>query len=109
MQQTRSFHQPRKPLVTNASDPRQVEAAQTKASDKDEQDALDFEFILSTPAGRRFVWRYLEFTGVFRSSFTTSGSETFYKEGMRNVGLKLMNDINKINPEAYILMTKEQQ
>ena len=53
------------------------------------------------------MWRLLERTGVFRTSFT-GNSETFFREGQRNVGLMLMAQIHEVCPDQYALMLKEQ-
>jgi hypothetical protein len=67
----------------------------------------DMKWLMGSKRGRRIVWRILERTGIFRSSFT-GNSETFFKEGMRNVGLVLMAQINEACPESYTTMVKEQ-
>lgn len=61
---------------------------------------------MSTPSGRRFVWRQLQRAGVFRSSFT-GNSQTFFNEGQRNIGLMLLTDVHEFCPEQYIPMLKE--
>lgn len=90
----------------------------TKAHEKAEQDrkdrlgitqrqeADDFKWLMSDPRGRRLVWMLLEMTGVYRSSFT-GNSETFFREGERNIGLKLVHKIHSNCPEKYATMTKE--
>ena len=67
----------------------------------------DFKWLMGSTRGRRIVWRLLERTGVYRSSFT-GNSETFFREGQRNVGLMLMAQINEHAPDQYALMLKEQ-
>jgi hypothetical protein len=66
----------------------------------------DIKWLMGTKRGRRIVWRLLERTGVYRSSFT-GDNETFFREGERNVGLMLMAQINESCPESYTLMMKE--
>lgn len=78
----------------------------TKLALQNEQD--DFKWLMSSKRGRRIVWRLLERTGVYRSSFT-GNSETFFREGQRNVGLMLMAQINEFSPDQYALMLKESQ
>jgi len=72
-----------------------------------EQEREDFKWLMGSKRGRRIVWRLLERTGVYRSSFT-GNSETFFREGQRNVGLMLMALINESSPDQYALMLKEQ-
>jgi hypothetical protein len=68
----------------------------------------DFKSIMAEPSGRRFMWELLGICCVFRASFT-GNSETFFREGMRNVGLTLLNRINDICPEHYVTMLLEQR
>ena len=52
------------------------------------------------------MWRWLSRTGVFKSSFT-GNSETFFREGMRNIGIMLMDEIHSHCPDLYTArMTK---
>lgn len=95
-----------KSFVKNAANQEQVQQAEGKVRKTREGELLDMKWILSEPMGRRFLWRYLDICGVFRSSFTGS-SDTFFREGERNIGLKLLADINESHPEAYLLMMKE--
>jgi len=73
-----------------------------------DQEKADFAWLMSDKRGRRFIWRMLETTGVYRSSFT-GNSETFFREGARNVGLKLISDIHEFAPDAYPMMLEEQR
>lgn len=72
-----------------------------------DQEKDDFKWLMGSKRGRRIVWRLLERTGVYRSSFT-GNSETFFREGQRNVGLMLMAQIHEVCPDQYALMLKEQ-
>lgn len=66
----------------------------------------DMKWFMGAKRGRRIAYRILDRSGVFRSSFT-GNSETFFREGMRNVGLILLNQIHEVVPESYVLMMKE--
>lgn len=89
-----------------------LEAAETAAGETLRQERQieidDFKFVMEDKRGRRYVWRLLEQCGVFRSSFT-GNSETFFREGQRNVGLKIISLIHEACPEKYALMLKEQR
>lgn len=87
---------------------RAKEAADERSKLAQQNEAEDFKWLMSSKRGRRIVWRLLERTGVYRSSFT-GNSETFFREGQRNVGLMLMAQINEFSPDQYALMLKEQQ
>lgn len=73
-----------------------------------DQEVDDFKWVMSNKKGRRFVWRHLEKAGVFRSSFT-GNSETFFREGSRNLGLQVLAMVMEHTPEAFALMLKEQK
>jgi len=65
----------------------------------------DMAYILSTRSGRRFIWRLLSETGIFKSSFTGNNT-TFFNEGRRDIGLRFLVDTQEF-PDLYLLMVKE--
>ncbi len=81
-------------------------AIATAAKLKQLRDSADFQWLMSDERGRRYVWRLLEQCGVYRSSFT-GNSETFYREGMRNIGLILVKDCHQHCPDQYQKMVLE--
>lgn len=95
-----------KPIVRNAADEEQVKEARLKEKFGRERELEDMRSVLASHRGRRLIWRYLEECGVFKISFTGS-SETFFKEGKRDIGLRLLADINDAAPEAYSIMLRE--
>jgi len=95
-----------KALVKNAANEEQVKSAEGKQKRKRDYELDDIKYILASPQGRRFFWKYLDFCGVFRTSFT-GNSQTFYLEGQRNVGLKMLADLNDADPMAYIKIMNE--
>lgn len=97
-----------KKVQANAADENEIKGARDREKRREMRDRDDLKQILDTKAGRRFIWRKLQECGFFRSSFT-GNSETFFREGMRNMGLKLMAEVNEACPEAYVLMLKESQ
>lgn len=66
----------------------------------------DFKWLVAHAQGRRFLWRLLDRTGVFRTSMT-GNSMTFFNEGQRNVGLVLLAEFNEHSLDAYSKMQKE--
>lgn len=70
------------------------------------QQVDDIRGLMSTVSGRRVVWRLLEKAGIYRTSFTGT-NETFFNEGMRNVGLFLLSEVMAYSPDDYFLMMKE--
>jgi hypothetical protein len=95
-----------KTLVKNAANEDQVKEAKLREKYGRDREVEDVRSILSSVYGRRFIWRYLDVCGVFKTSFTGS-SQTFYLEGQRNIGLKILADINEANPDAFVQMMKE--
>ena len=96
-------------------DPLDLRGQEKAQADNSERNKLallteqeDFKWLMGNKRGRRIVWRLLERTGVYRSSFT-GNSETFFREGMRNVGLTLLAQVHEITPDQFAVMLKEQQ
>jgi len=95
------------------NDPLDTRAHEKAEADRQEkqritlrQETDDFKWLMADPRGRRIVWGLLELTGVYRSSFT-GNSETFFREGERNIGLKIVHKIHAHCPDKYATMTKE--
>lgn len=91
---------------TNVSKLDHIKKAEGREKRKRDTELDDIKWVLSTPMGRRFIWRYLGECGIFRSSFVGQ-FQTFFHEGERNIGLKLLADVNDSQPEAYVIMMKE--
>ena len=53
-----------------------------------EQLALDVQWLMADPRGRRLMTAWLAFTGVDRTTFDGT-SRSYFNEGARNVGLML--------------------
>lgn len=66
----------------------------------------DFKWLMGSKRGRRIVWRLLDETGVYRTSMT-GNSSTFFNEGRRDVGLRLMAMINDHCTAEFVLMLNE--
>jgi hypothetical protein len=69
-------------------------------------EADDMKWLMSGKRGRRILWRLLERAGVHRSSFT-GNSETFFREGQRNMGLIYQALVFEHSPESYSVMVAE--
>ena len=61
----------------------------------------DLKEILSTKAGKRFFNKYFSDSMIFETTFT-GNSETFFKEGMRNVGLRMFDDVMQARPDLLL-------
>lgn len=91
---------------TNAADVEQVKKGSKEEKTKRQIEIDDIKFILSTRQGRSFVWRHMTNAGIFQSCFT-GNSATFFNEGRREVGLKMLAEVNEASPDSYLQMMKE--
>ncbi len=71
-----------------------------------DRDNNDLKKLLAQVEFRRFAWRLLMSTGLYKNSFT-GNSHTFYYEGQRMVGLRLLNMIMNANPRGFSQMQQE--
>src|ERR1035437_4197059 len=71
------------------------------------RDEDDLRSILKTVYGKRFISRLLISTGVTRTGVDFDNANlTYFNAGMRSIGNALMNEVIRINPEAYNDMRK---
>lgn len=85
-----------------------TQARADKAKNVEAMKVNDWKWLMSNPRGRRIVWRLLEECGVYRSSFT-GNSETFFREGERNIGLKIIAILGEHCLEDQAKMLVEQR
>jgi hypothetical protein len=90
----------------NAAIEEQVKKGAREEKSKAAQEIEDIKVVLSTRAGRRFIWRHLTNAGIFQTTFT-GNSATFFNEGRRDIGLKILAEVNAASPESYLQMMKE--
>lgn len=90
----------------NAASPRQVAKAGIRENEEAAQRKEDLKTVISTPEGRRFIWRMLDHCGVFRSVFSPS-AHIYYNSGKQDVGHFLQGEIGRDFPDLYQLMVKE--
>ena len=92
----------------DASDPEQVRKAELKAARKEKERREVLVQLLSTPAGRAWMWSLLSESGMYRSSFFHCDPHaTSFNEGRRNFSLYMLSEIVKVDPQAYVLMQTE--
>jgi len=63
--------------------------------------------IMSTSAGREWLWDLLAGCGVFSNPFTSDDRMTAFSCGAMNVGQQLLVDIMAACPDAYIQAMRE--
>lgn len=90
----------------NASDPKQVEKSARREKLRRERELRDVSVILSTREGRRYLWELLAQCRVFQTIWEPS-ARIHFLEGQRNIGLKVLADINDADPTAYVTMLSE--
>jgi len=86
----------------------QKEEQQLRAKILAENEVKNLQWVMSDKRGRAFIWWLLGLTGVFRISFT-GNSETFFREGMRNIGVMLLDQLKTHCDELYIAMERERK
>lgn len=94
--------------MPNAADESSVKEAGKREKTARISRLQDFKTVMGTPAGRRVLNDLLVFCGVFRTSFNNSGSVTSFNEGHRNVGLKILADIEESGSDELHLLAKKE-
>lgn len=95
-------------------DPTDLQAQERAMEERDKQarQALrllsdDVNRLMSSKSGRRFVLHLLAETNTFGSCFDTNALHMAFKNGERNVGLKLQALIQGSCPDRYFEMLQE--
>lgn len=96
---------PPRALVGNIDDPQQVREGQRKDRDNDRQATDDLRAVLATVEGRRFLWRLIGHCNVFHVPY--DNDRRAFNDGMRNVGLMLMDASQAADLGGFLLMQKE--
>lgn len=94
--------------MANAADEKQVKEAEKREKHSRGSELRDFRSVMETKYGRRVVNDLLMFCGVLKTSFNNSGSVTAFNEGQRNVGLKLLADIEQSGSDELYLLAKQE-
>jgi hypothetical protein len=87
-------------------DANDVARAKANAKAKATKEQNELAYLMGLPEFRSFVWWVLEQTHIYKTSFT-GNSETFFREGERNIGLKVFSRVQEASPESYAAMVKE--
>jgi hypothetical protein len=91
----------------NASDPEKVAARRREGDKVRKQELEDLRTLMRMPAGVRFLRRILELGHIFHTTFT-GNSETYFREGARNLALKVFADVCEAVPDQLVnLMTPQ--
>lgn len=90
----------------DAGNERHVAEAKRTAKEVDALRADGLRHLLGNEGSRAWLFSVLERCGVFTTSFT-GNSETFFREGQRNIGLFIIAELMRTNPTAYARMLEE--
>jgi len=89
------------------TDEEKEEEAKAKAELEHSQYIEDLKRILSTKEGKRFFNKFFSDSMIFETTFT-GDSKTFFKEGARNVGLRIFSNVIEARPDLLLeLATKK--
>lgn len=83
--------------------------ARTAAQIRSERQYDDLRIVLTSRAGRRFIWRLLEEGRVFHSTFHTDAGVMAFGEGKRAGAIALINELVARHYDAYLQMQHEYQ
>ena len=63
--------------------------------------------LMADPVGREYFWDLLVSCHLYSTSFGTNALMMAFREGERNVGIRLAADLNQASPDLYLDMCKE--
>src|SRR6266576_349368 len=91
----------------DVSDRTQVRTARRSALAEEREEGERLAAFLGHPVARRWMWRLLEACHTFGTSFDDNPYRTAFREGERNVGIRVLADIMRNCPHQYSVMTQE--
>lgn len=97
----------RKPLVSNAGDPKQVKEAARVEKSRAERFGLDLKGTLETMPGRALLWALIGRARVYGSVFHRDAGVMAYNAGRQDFGHELMAEIISTDPALYLTMERE--
>lgn len=94
--------------VHDASNKEQVDKRKRDAGRRRKQAEEVIKQLMSTPGGRAWFWEQLTLANIFSTTFVSGDPmASAFQEGQRNFGLRLLAQITKVAPDAYLLAMKE--
>lgn len=94
-------------MIKNVADKKAIEEQKEILKLKQDQRQSDLKFIMSHPQGIRFLKSFISELRIFDPSFT-GGSETFFNEGKRSIGLKLIEEIRSADESKFLEIIKKE-
>jgi hypothetical protein len=92
--------------ISDLGDAGQVGERKDKIRRQERAEAEAFKALMEQRDFRAFIWRLLAEAQVFQP-IMTGNSYTFMNEGKRQIGLWVLEQINRLCPDLYVTMTKE--
>lgn len=92
----------------DSSDPKSVNDARKRSARKRRERLEMVRVAMSSENGRAWFYDLLEFCHMWTTSFQQNDPHfTSFREGERNIGLKVLADIMAASPDQYVTMVKE--
>lgn len=91
--------------MANLSDQQAIKEKDKKDKRDRELEIADLKHILSSPQGRRFIWRYLKYCD--RISFSHDALMMAFNDGERNISLQMKAEAVEADGGLYLLMQSE--
>ena len=91
------------------ADKKQVAARKLTQTQRDRRADEDLDFIMSTPAGRRFVARLMSLSPFNALSYQEGGDALgmAFREGRRSICAEITVAVVRVSPAGYGLMMNE--
>ncbi len=89
------------------TDPRRLAREKTRETVEASQRREDIAMVMSTPGGRRFMYRLIYDDCGLQDQYMAQDSGIYKHEGKRSVGAALAQRLQVEHTEAYILMITE--
>lgn len=86
---------------------REAEATELQAREVRRKELDDLRWLLGHPQGRRIIGRLLDQTGVYRTSYSHSGSLMAFNEGRRDIGLFITAELSEASAEGFMKVLVE--
>lgn len=97
-------------MIENATDQASIDRKRSRAKELEVARKTVVRTLMSQRLGRMYVWDELAQASVFSQTlqFGRDGHiATAFAEGRRSLGLRLLNEVQSLCPDEYLLMTKE--
>ena len=92
----------------DTADPAAVNAARKKDARKRRERLDVVAGLMDLKQGRAWMYGWMEACHIFQTSFLAGQPDaTAFKEGERNIGLRILADVMAAAPEKYIVMMDE--